>query len=57
MSPDEVRSLEDLNAIGGASESYYMQSNMMPIDRLGEGTSRADIDNKKPIEDDKDKQE
>ena len=57
MSPDEVRSLEDLNSIGGASESYYMQSNMMPIDKLGEGTSRADIDNKKPIEDDKDKQE
>ena len=57
MSPDEVRSLEDLNSIGGASESYYMQSNMMPIDRLGEGTSRADIDNNKPTEDDEQNKE
>lgn len=45
MSPDEVRKLEDLNSIGGASEDYYMQSNMMPIDRLGEGTSREDLNN------------
>lgn len=51
ISPDEVRTLEDLNTIGGASESYYMQSNMLPIDRLGEGTSREDL-NDKNIKDD-----
>ena len=43
LSPDEVRSFEDMNSMGGASQSVYMQSNMMPLDKLGEGTSRQDI--------------
>ena len=43
MSPDEVRKLEDLNSVGGASEDYYMQSNMLPINRLGESTSREEL--------------
>ena len=43
MSPDEVRTLEDLNSVGGASEDYYMQSNMLPINRLGESTSREEL--------------
>ena len=47
MSPDEVRKLEDLNSIGGASEDYYMQSNMMPIDKLGEANSRQDLNQNK----------
>jgi HK97 family phage portal protein len=54
MSPDEVRKLEDLNSIGGASEDYYMQSNMLPINRLGESTSREDLN--KNIEDDEQEQ-
>ena len=43
LSPDEVRALEDLNPMGGESEKVYMQSNMMPLDRLGEDTSRTNI--------------
>ena len=43
MSPDEVRSLEDMNPMGEESTKVYMQSNMMPLDRLGEGTSRTDL--------------
>ena len=43
LSPDEVRTFEDLNSMGGPSESVYMQSNMMPLDKLGEGTSRQDL--------------
>lgn len=43
MSPDEVRSLEDMNPMGEESEKVYMQSNMMPLDRLGEDTSRQKI--------------
>jgi len=43
MSPDEVRKLEDLNSVGGASEDFYMQSNMLPINRLGESTSREEL--------------
>ena len=43
LSPDEVRAFEDLNSMGGPSESVYMQSNMMPLDKLGEGTSRQDL--------------
>ena len=43
LSPDEVRQFEDLNSMGGASESVYMQSNMMPLDTLGEATTRADL--------------
>lgn len=50
LSPDEVRKLEDLNSVGGASEDYYMQSNMLPINRLGESTSREDLNEN--IEDD-----
>jgi len=53
MSPDEVRKLEDLNSIGGASEEYYMQSNMMPIDRLGEANSRQDLNENKNENDEK----
>ena len=53
MSPDEVRKLEDLNSIGGASEEYYMQSNMMPIDRLGEANSRQDLNENKDDKDEK----
>ena len=45
LSPDEVRSYEDLNAVGGNSELFYMQSNMLPIDNLGQGTSREEINN------------
>jgi len=41
MSPDEVRSLEDMNPMGEESEKVYMQSNMMPLDRLGDETSRG----------------
>ena len=40
LSPDEVRAFEDMNSMGGASESVYMQSNMMPLNNLGEGTKR-----------------
>tara|TARA_R110001599_G_scaffold256246_2_gene456441 strand:- start:23746 stop:24990 length:1245 start_codon:yes stop_codon:yes gene_type:complete len=40
MSPDEVRQHEDLNSMGGESEKVYMQSNMMPLDKLGESTKR-----------------
>jgi HK97 family phage portal protein len=43
LSPDEVRSLEDMNPMGNESEKVYMQSNMMPLDRLGEDTSREKI--------------
>ena len=43
LSPDEVRSFEDMNSMGGASENVYMQSNMMPLDSLGESTTRQDI--------------
>jgi HK97 family phage portal protein len=43
LSPDEVRQFEDLNSMGGASESVYMQSNMMPLDDLGTATTRADL--------------
>ena len=43
LSPDEVRAFEDLNSMGGPSESVYMQSNMMPLDKLGEATSRQDL--------------
>ena len=43
MSPDEVRSLEDMNPMGAESEKVYMQSNMMPLDKLGEATSRTDL--------------
>ena len=43
MSPDEVRSLEDMNPMGQESEKVYMQSNMMPLDKLGEATSRTDL--------------
>ncbi len=45
MSPDEVRSFEDMNSMGGESEKVYMQSNMMPLDRLGDSTSRQEIIN------------
>ena len=41
LSPDEVRSLEDLNPMGGESQKVYMQSNMMPLDKLGEDTKRV----------------
>ena len=44
LSPDEVRQFEDLNSMGGASESVYMQSNMMPLDDLGTATTRADLE-------------
>jgi hypothetical protein len=30
--------------MGGPSENVYMQSNMMPLDSLGEGTTRKDIE-------------
>ena len=40
MSPDEVRTFEDMNSMGGESEKVYMQSNMMPLDKLGESTKR-----------------
>jgi HK97 family phage portal protein len=43
LSPDEVRSLEDMNPMGNESEKVYMQSNMMPLDRLGEDTSREKL--------------
>ena len=39
ISPDEVRAFEDMNSMGGPSENVYMQSNMMPLDSLGEGTT------------------
>jgi len=45
ISPDEVRAFEDMNSMGGPSESVYMQSNMMPLDKLGEGTTREEITN------------
>ena len=45
LSPDEVRSFEDMNPMGGESEKVYMQSNMMPLDKLGEDTSRESINN------------
>ncbi len=44
ISPDEVRAFEDMNSMGGPSENVYMQSNMMPLDSLGEGTTRKDIE-------------
>lgn len=44
LSPDEVRSFEDLNPMGGESEKVYMQSNMMPLDKLGEDTSRTNVE-------------
>ena len=31
--------------MGGESEKVYMQSNMMPLDKLGEDTSREVINN------------
>ena len=40
LSPDEVRAFEDMNSMGGPSEDVYMQSNMMPLDKLGESTKR-----------------
>jgi phage portal protein BeeE len=40
LSPDEVRTFEDMNAMGGSSEDVYMQSNMMPLNKLGESTKR-----------------
>ena len=40
LSPDEVRAFEDMNSMGGESEKVYMQSNMMPLDKLGESTKR-----------------
>jgi len=43
LSPDEVRQFEDFNSMGGASESVYMQSNMMPLDDLGTATTRSDL--------------
>ena len=43
LSPDEVRSLEDMNTLGDESSKVYMQSNMMPLDKLGEATSRQDL--------------
>ena len=43
MSPDEVRSLEEMNPMGQESQKVYMQSNMMPLDKLGEATSRTDL--------------
>ena len=45
ISPDEVRAFEDMNSMGGPSESVYMQSNMMPLDSLGQGTTREEITN------------
>ena len=44
ISPDEVRAFEDMNSMGGASEKVYMQSNMLPLDSLGESTTRKDIE-------------
>ena len=44
ISPDEVRAFEDMNSMGGPSENVYMQSNMMPLDSLGEGTTRKDTE-------------
>lgn len=43
LTPDEVRSLEDMNPMGGESEKVYMQSNMLPLDKLGESTTRTDL--------------
>jgi HK97 family phage portal protein len=43
LSPDEVRSLEDLNPMGDESAKVYMQSNMMPLDKLGEDTKRTTV--------------
>ena len=43
MSPNEVRTFEDMNYMGEESDKVYMQSNMMPLDKLGESTSRTDI--------------
>lgn len=40
LTPDEVRAFEDMNSMGGESEKVYMQSNMMPLDKLGESTKR-----------------
>lgn len=43
MSPNEVRSLEDMNAAGEVSDEFYMQSNMLPLSKLGESTTRKDL--------------
>lgn len=40
MSPNEVRELEDLNPGEEALDEFYMQSNMLPLDRIGEVTAR-----------------
>jgi hypothetical protein len=39
-----LESFEDMNSMGGPSEKVYMQSNMMPLDNLGESTTRKDIE-------------
>jgi len=44
MSPNEVRNFEDMNYMGEESDKVYMQSNMMPLDKLGESTTRKDIE-------------
>ncbi len=43
LTPDEVRAYEDLNSIGGANEKTYMQSNMLPLEDLGQSTTRNNI--------------
>lgn len=42
LTPDEVRAFEDMNSMGGESEKVYMQSNMLPLDKLGESTTRQE---------------
>tara|TARA_R110002074_G_scaffold189692_2_gene355575 strand:+ start:999 stop:2213 length:1215 start_codon:yes stop_codon:yes gene_type:complete len=57
LSPDEVRSFEDMNPMGGESEKVYMQSNMMPLDKLGLDTSREIINNNNITENNEDNEE
>ncbi|HYG68492.1 MAG TPA: phage portal protein, partial [Anaeromyxobacteraceae bacterium] len=43
MSPNEVRALENMNPGGKELDSYFMQSNMLPLDQVGKATTRADL--------------
>lgn len=41
LTPNEVRQAEGLNPGPQPLDEFYMQSNMLPLDKLGEQTSRA----------------
>lgn len=41
MTPNEVRERENMNPLGAEADQLYMQSNMMPLAKVGTETSRA----------------